>query len=587
MPFNYSVTSKHYDTIISGMGPTALASTWEAAVLGNHVLVIADRGKDFIRTQTVYVQPKFRHYLLQMKNSDEDISPSDCKEALDLIQKYEKEIRELAGITIKDIERYILYRINRLLINVDVALYSEIQTVNTITREIDFLSNDNPRRKNSLNSASCKYLVCADGAKHHAVNRVNAGLQSNQHIKYREGPAPKIRNHFTAYLMVNRVDGNCLQMHKRKNLYDFALAKQLISDHNRILTVFINRFSLEKHEGKQVKISISGEAPAHIVNIKNVNEKKTAMLLYLSGFIRKNFFSHIASDNLMVDITQSINKKYGVKKDDLKLTFFETEGASTDQPIVKRNNLWIFVVGDAFLKPNYQTGFGINGAFTDTALLGELLRRTVITENDVQEYTKKFLDRAYRMQKKTSLINLAASIPYLGKASMANFSNNNKKEMKEWIGSLDKMEQKIVRKAQKKNEWQNVSLVIMFLFLVALSLNHIFMNLPLVGITCVGVAGITIAILINLNSAILFFSSEARKLTISQNQNQENKGLLSSTIQVFKSLRITSMPENKKNNFKSELSSVGSLLENDAPDRGITKQISHVIPVGSPRFSLK
>lgn len=450
MSTNYHIISDSYDIVISGMGPAALASAWEAARLGKRVLIISNRNDDFIRVQTLYLTPEIRKYLLNMIDAENSFSENRCP--------YQTEIRELAGISIKDLERYLLQRIDSLETSVDIMLNSEIAMVDTLNQGISIrpVNSENNDFFEMNTYVSFHILVCADGANHHSVDMANADLPNQKKIRYLNGPSPRATDHFSAYLIAYRQDDGPLEMFehdedllceskgrkKSLKLSDPMHAKNLKCDKNNLFTVFLNRFSLKKSGGKRIKIGISGEVPKEIACIEDHSLKEKEMLSYLSGFICEKFFKNIDPDNLKIDLTPP-SKKYGFKKDRLKLSFFKTTGAKADKVFIEHNGVSIVLVGDCVAHPNYQTGYGINHAFSHASEFGKLLQSENTQEIHSNNFVTKVNSLFKSMKRKTSMINMAALIPRMGKSAMATFSKNSQKEMKEWMESEYVIQQKI------------------------------------------------------------------------------------------------------------------------------------------------
>lgn len=360
-----------YDVVISGCGPSALATAYQAAKNNMSVLIISDRDLNFLRMQKVTLGSEVRNYLQNMISSQNEI-----KEDILILNKFKHSL----GIKIKDIERFLMQRLNELKKSsnaiIDIVIYSQIESVNLMESELIYNSKNLTTNKNIENTINFTYLIGADGPNSHAAYKINE--RNKQTINYLKDKRTIHQYHISANLIISKKDKS--KLHLLDEVFFFRVYK----DHIFGLTCSRSNKTLDTN---QMKVSFVGELPVTIYNIKDETQRRLMALDY----IRKRIKETLLEDELEINIVPS-SKKYGKSKDQLKFLFFEVNIKEAEKAFLEGKNQTCFLlVGDAYRSSYYMLGHGMNDALIHTKNLGDVFAQKIT----ILDYNHLCRERAF------------------------------------------------------------------------------------------------------------------------------------------------------------------------------------------------
>lgn len=365
------MNARNYDVVVSGIGPAALSTAWELAKHTNKkILMVSNHEKSFLRMQSVFISLEMRRYLRDMSRSEEQSNVLESEKD----QKFLKAINHDLTVGIKDVERYIMRRLEKLIQNgakIDFEFNSELDEVNLNAGEC--LIRNKQQKADLEKKVMFNYLIDADGSQHHALNLVQMKL-STPEISFSSKDNKMYPYHIGAYVSIKTKDGNKLILPDRYALYwvheNSFVALRLHKESNA--------FSRVKNK---IKSSILCELPEGIWHIENAEQRKKEGLEFIQKVIKK-YFDGLGNGPLEVSLVAN-SKKHGEAKDRLKLLIFETKDLRASKASINSGDRCFFLIGDALNTTDYRFSSGINHALA----LAPKLRDAIVTQN-VAEYEK-------------------------------------------------------------------------------------------------------------------------------------------------------------------------------------------------------
>lgn len=372
-----------YDVVISGAGPAGLASAWEAALAGKSVLIISDRKMEYMRFQRVALFPETRKYLLDMLNINGKLrklcSPTDDEEI-----KFVLELIERSTVAIKDIERFIKRRLDELQKHRRITYLEEFK-ISKINMSQGILNAESCEEKPSEQKFLFDCIIAADGTKHPAANILNKEA-AQPYITYHPITGPAHRFHMSANVTIERVDEEKLELP----------AKQVVSStQSRAWITYLDSHA-KSFTGKKIKTSFVGEVPRSVFDsVREYNGKpldravKENAEAKSTAYIKQMIQPFLEEKNLNKGAELKValakpSKKYGDKKDRLKLRAFETEFCRANVAAIEISERKFILAGDAFSTPNYQFGHGVNHALKHARGIGRIFKG-----GDIAQYNER------------------------------------------------------------------------------------------------------------------------------------------------------------------------------------------------------
>ncbi|HSW93723.1 MAG TPA: hypothetical protein VLJ15_05120 [Gammaproteobacteria bacterium] len=387
-----------FDVVVSGGGPTGLASALEAVYAGKRVAIVSDRDialplekdKAFSRGQPIHLDEGSRYRLLNLFPKDFQKNPNkEDTEFLNLLQ---------TDVTIgtRHIERFLFRRLEEANKNPNkpaVTYFNrkEIQTLDVGRgRAIITDSNNSASEPNYL---QFKTLIAADGAKHHAVNKLNLSFEAagkKQPIEYHPIAGPNHKYHASFALNIKRKDGKPINV-KRQFVETSHRSgwKQLLAG------ISFNT----KTDQTTVKCVFGGEIPEYLnkafdeyAKDGNAEKIKKKIISYAGNILAGELGLRLNE----VDITfresrpqkkeqakkSSIHEQYQASKDKLNFMRFGNRAERASKAYYEENGNVLLAAGDAYASPNYQYGHGANDGLRHAFFIGEVLRSKTYSYDD-------------------------------------------------------------------------------------------------------------------------------------------------------------------------------------------------------------
>lgn len=342
------IVLKKFDVVISGMGPGALATAFEAKKAGKEVLMISNRKYGFVRVQRVRLDMDRRMDLIRMGKEGNQYQEDKA---------FVKYIQKNSVVAIKDLERFIDRQLCGPLVT--YCYEAEISAIDMEKGLVSVTSKVSGEKTTS--TYGFDYLVGADGANHHAANVLN---QKRKYIEYKTDYVDKERVHGAIYVVIKRLDGRVLQIPKQKNL---AMTDE---KGENICYILLDEESHKKSKGLRIKCAVSGEIP------KSINiDKEEQWIGYLQSRIGKAFEKNNVTNNgspLVMAFTES--QKHGPAKDKMKHQVFALKFSYAQDFFVQISKSRFALVGDSGVSPSYHLSHGLNQALLDASRFGAVLR---------------------------------------------------------------------------------------------------------------------------------------------------------------------------------------------------------------------
>lgn len=380
-----------YDVAISGMGPAALATAWELAThTDKKILIVSDRPNDFLRVQGIFIHPQIRDYLCNMYDPQKS-SPINLED-----EKVLNAIKHDLTVSIKDIERYIMRRLNEVIQNgstIDFEFNSEFDEID-LNNGVGKIRNKRDKEGIKNKEVTFDDFVDADGSHHHALNLVQMKF-STPEITHAAIENQVLPYHIGAYISIKRKDGRELILPERD---------VLCFVHENLFVMMrlhkeSNGFSQTKN---QIKCSILSEIPKDIWDLPNQEQRKEQGFKALQEVIQ-TYLTKLGNGELEVALTKP-SKKHGEAKDRLKLLVFSENEIRANKACIQMGEKYFFLIGDALNTTNYRFASGLNYALA----LAPELRDAIMTKN-VDAYEKNNRLRMEKYDSYRNFTNLFAS----------------------------------------------------------------------------------------------------------------------------------------------------------------------------------
>ncbi len=358
----------HVDVLISGNGPGALATAWEAMRQGKSILMVANREDDYVRVQRVFLDRTTREYLIGMLTADSIIDQVE--------EKFLHELTHKVTIAIKDIERYIKRRLDEL--NEKNGLINFIYNA-----MIDSIDSGNGIATIGETQIKYRFLIGADGVSHHAANLFNQSTESNK-IIYESIASPAHPYHGSFYVLIEREDGDALKLPEEGHQIGIKTVVHEMQSADYLCYLSLDMMSFSKSDEKSVKCNFVSELPEALYQLIRSHDEKseTEALIFAKKIIEAFFEEHkIENDELKISIVKK-STKHGSQKDNIKLVAFETELVQANTAAIREGETVFLLVGDAFRKPNYQLGHGVNDALLHARSTEDIFKREEIDSID-------------------------------------------------------------------------------------------------------------------------------------------------------------------------------------------------------------
>lgn len=344
-----------FDVVVSGGGPSGMATALEAMNAGLKVAIISDRADKFTRVQPVGLTERDAEYLLDMLPKDKALNAED--------QKFKDTLENTPYIQIKEIEKFLKRRLDEHSNNPVYYFNNELAQVD-MSKGLAKLKNDD--------IVSFNRLVGADGVKRHALKLVNPQLE--QRIKFSQQKTISDA-HSSAYLVLKGENVKAeVQAAIAKNNNDERITFYYEGYHASLLFLRANLNSEDP-----IKCSVTTELPKNIQDLDK-SAQPDAARDYIEKLVRSRF------PDVELDIQLVGNsKKYGEVKNKQKHTLYSSPVLEQAQQAgVSVNNKDFFLVGDAFRTPHNMTGLGMLVGFEQARELGKIFKG----EAKVQDFNK-------------------------------------------------------------------------------------------------------------------------------------------------------------------------------------------------------
>jgi hypothetical protein len=375
-----------FDVVISGGGPVALASALEAIKLGKSVAMISDREIElksedqktvFSRGQRIFLDEQSRNQLLKLFPSHFKNNPDDAK--------FFEHLTNDITIKVRDIERFLFRRIDEMRQNdpkiIQFINNSEVKTIDLEKGEVTIGGSKKVANSTEQRTLSFKYMIGADGVRHHAVNILNQGLLVKNQIQYKKIPAPKHPYHASVIVQIKLKDGSHIQLPPNQFIE--------VATKNKDGKKYVSGISLNRKgkDGRTVKCVFGGEVSKELfdkIQYHNKNsdiQAKANIKKEVTDYIAKVVANELGVDAEELDIQfsqakQSENSTYNQyqnSKAGLSLQAFETSLMKANKAVYEANGHQFILAGDTYRIPNYQFGHGLNHSFQHAKFIGSML----------------------------------------------------------------------------------------------------------------------------------------------------------------------------------------------------------------------
>lgn len=394
-----------YDVVISGGGPAALASAWEAIQNKKSVLMVMDRKMEFMRVQRVSLFSANKQYLLNMLKIDgrmrEFITPTDNEDI-----KFIIELIQSATLAVKDIERFL----KRRLLEFKKITYLEKSEIASVYMNKGIITVVSKEEKQQEKQIQFDYLIGADGIKHHAADIVN---REEKRIIYSPIAQPAHPFHASVNVSLERKDTKPLQLPEQQFLITthtsgWRLALDILCSPLYPAWGLIFDKSSKSFDGKKVKCMFGGEIPEELFE-SIVKYNKSTLNQAEKKDVEDKVMTHI-NNTIKIRLNQAAelklgmikrSEKHGAKKDTLKLQAFKTEFVRANVAALEIDKRKFILVGDAYTSPNYQLGNGMNHAFKHARKLGDVFMGT----KSLDQYNNECKSLSVDIESKTNYEN--------------------------------------------------------------------------------------------------------------------------------------------------------------------------------------
>lgn len=404
--------------VISGMGPTAMATAWTAAQAGKSVVMISDRKKDeFSRPQRVSLNLESRRFLLDMLSrenvrsaTDEDIKFAEALGSEDLSKVQ-------TTFAISEVEQFLKRRLDAIRPPVTCHYESTLAKIDMKEGKASIRSLSDAKAPET--TFGFTYLVGADGAKHHAADILNQSRKEkgakDDAITFKAASgAPEHQYHGSIYATIERKDSNLKLPEKR------FLSNTKDSKDDPALMWAVS-FNPARQDAKSVECNFGCELPKnlsdriqHYNNLTDVKQKAAegpALKKDVEEFLQAMVNEHPELRKLNEGkLTVSLAGVKEGKESKLKLQTFTVTNLQANTARVRREDkergdTYFLLSGDAYRTPNYQLGHGLNDGLQHAQWLGQVFNRSLSTST----YDDNCKEQAARISRYGVVKNLAIS----------------------------------------------------------------------------------------------------------------------------------------------------------------------------------
>lgn len=368
------ITRYEKEVLVSGNGIGSLYFVYKCLEYGLSVHVIANHKNDFLRMQHVYLFKDIREQLANLL-SNENPEFIDEKD-----KKFIHALNHNTAIAIKDIEWYLKRRVDVLNQKINLATFDYQSIIKSVSLEKGLAEIDHMQHSsNQVNTSTLikfNYLIGADGARHHAANKINEAKQGT--ITYTPLLNPEYKYHGSLYLQIENETKTYFDI--PKNDYYLMLLDSEYEKSKFFSFLSFDTASHKKSNGRVMKCHFVGEIPFSLYQLikKNDENKATQFIQFVNQAVYQAFYdSNINTESLKTSVVKN-SQKHGLEKDKLKITFFKTNTMRASTPSIKNENNYFCNLGDAEQSSNYQLGHGANNAlFTARKAAKMLLHKDV------------------------------------------------------------------------------------------------------------------------------------------------------------------------------------------------------------------
>lgn len=378
----YNDIKSKYDVVISGMGPTALAAANEVAKRGKRVLVVSDRGLDFVRGQRVLLTLDVTFHLRSLRGNSDFI---------DSIPVQEKN----NNVAIKDAERYLFETANALREQgycIDFLFESELAEA-TLKDGVVAIRSKTEKDSEAVKKVEFNFLLGADGIGRHALHVLNRDNQLPE-IQVVETPSKYNPNHATINLTVKMKDGSPFHFPENK-------AHEIFFPDMRITGICFDLASNRKSHYRSIKCSFTCEIPKELKAIEDKDDARNAFLEIVRAGMQETF----AKNNLPGEIELVMPRasmKHGEYKDRIQYGLFGTKDIMLTQAAAEREGKIYASAGDVISNSDYRSGVGLNNGIRNAIAFARLVDKEI----SVEEYNRQcamLIDRMKEFLQKNNL----------------------------------------------------------------------------------------------------------------------------------------------------------------------------------------
>lgn len=467
---------EEFDVVVSGAGPGGLAAALEAVYAGKRVAILSDRdieletedsveaGMAFSRGQPIHLDASVRYRLLNLFPRDFLENPK--KEDQEFLHLLQTDIT----IGIRHVERFLYRRLQEANAtnpdNPKVAFFNqkEIKLLDMTKGEIWINDASAKKETKPRQCLGFKTIIAADGAKHHAVNKLNEKYhnQRDYPIQYHKVAGPDHPYHAAFALNVKRKDGQPITVNRQfveVSTPNYSRGKKFLlsgisfnkkkSDPNTVKCVFGGEIpELLNKAFEQYALASSGfNTVSHVLGhemaenlkkhaIKTSKETLQEYIKHYAGDIIAKELG-IALEDLEITFRASrpekieqakkspIHEKYQASKNKLNFTRFSNKAERASKAYYEENGRALLVQGDAYATPNYQYGHGANDALKHAFFIGEVLRGRATNE--------QYDDACHRLSEETrgtmKTLNRLNWLFQLGDRALLYFANKKPSQL--------------------------------------------------------------------------------------------------------------------------------------------------------------
>ncbi|KTD60973.1 FAD-dependent oxidoreductase [Legionella shakespearei] len=384
----------HYDVIISGMGPSGLATAIELVDLGYSVMLVDKRDAAYLRPQIVYLTKGSREYLKSLLIGEK--TKAD--------EKFLTYMQKSWGIGIKDIERFLHAQLEKRMTSPGVKVsFLRKHRIAEVSLDAGRLVAEPDYKPDHLwKEFSFDMVIGADGSNHYLADVLSRKDQST--IEYlTESDAhhtiytPRNWRNASLYAELRRKDGKPF---KFPFIQFIALPGAKTTDDEPpfayCLYYLMFAHSYTNQEVTKAKFNAGIELPQSLYeHLKKPTTKREDAIVEIIKYIETGLFERLSQHGFNPDefevVCTTPSKKSGPNKDQVKFFLFNTQITCANKAYVQTPSGKIFLLlGDAFRRPFFHISHGINDALFTAELIAHLMSKPQrITLQDYDEVLRR------------------------------------------------------------------------------------------------------------------------------------------------------------------------------------------------------